>query len=138
MNRMKSLLEILGAYTAYYTVMILWDHLRHTQKPKEEVTGTNAPLLDVENEIKITPETDESEIIIYDTLLKSLWSYDNSDHKSLIHIRFDKQTVELMIKFKMATGVDMTKLVAFAVKHLFKTHPELKQIIKQYLQNTKL
>ena len=56
----------------------------------------------------------------------------------MVHIRFDKQTVDLLIKFKLASGVDMTKLVAFSVKHLFNTHPELKQIIKQYLQNTKL
>ena len=134
---MKSLLGILGVYTAYYTVMILWDRLRHQQKP-ENVTGTKAPPLDAGNEIKTTVKTDESEIIIHDTLLKSLWAYDNSDHKSLVRIRFDKQTVDLLIKFKMATGVDMTKFVAFAVSHLFKTHPELKQIIKQYLQNTKL
>lgn len=137
MNHMKSLLGILGVYTAYYTVMILWDRLRHQQK-QENVTEKKAPPLDAGNEIKTTVETDESEIIIHDTLLKSLWAYDNSDHKSLVHIRFDKQTVDLLIKFKMATGVDMTKFVAFAVSHLFKTHPELKQIIKQYLQNTKL
>jgi RNA binding exosome subunit len=138
---MKSLLGILGAYTAYYTVMILWDRLRHKQKPGN-VMGIKAPPLDagekIETIAETQTETNESELIIHDTLLKSLWAYDNCDHKSMVHIRFDKQTVDLLIKFKMATGVDMTKFVAFAVKHLFKTHPELKQIIKQYLQNTKL
>ncbi|MFD2146281.1 hypothetical protein [Mucilaginibacter antarcticus] len=135
---MKILLGILGAYAAYYTVLILWDRLRHKQKPPEAVAETGIPPNDAGNEIKALPEPAETEIIIHDTLLKSLWAYDNSDHKSMVHIRFDKQTVDLLIKFKLATGVDMTKLVAFAVKHLFKTHPELKQIIKQYLQNTKL
>ncbi|MEO6851274.1 MAG: hypothetical protein ABI166_11605 [Mucilaginibacter sp.] len=138
MNRMKILLGILGAYAAYYTVLILWDRLRHKQKPAEAVAETGIPPNDAGNEIKALPEPAETEIIIHDTLLKSLWAYDNSDHKSMVHIRFDKQTVDLLIKFKLATGVDMTKLVAFSVKHLFNTHPELKQIIKQYLQNTKL
>jgi hypothetical protein len=138
MNRMKFIIGILGAYAAYYTVLIFWDHLRHKQKPTEKVVENNAPPHEAVNEIRSIAEPTEPEVIVHDTLLRSLWAYDNSDHKSMVHIRFDKQTVDLLIKFKLATGVDMTKLVAFAVKHLFKTHPELKQIIKQYLQNTKL
>ncbi|MEO7213916.1 MAG: hypothetical protein ABIX36_13995 [Mucilaginibacter sp.] len=135
---MKFIIGILGAYAAYYTVLIFWDHLRHKQKPTEKVAENTAPPHEVVNEIRSIAEPTEPEVIVHDTLLRSLWAYDNSDHKSMVHIRFDKQTVDLLIKFKLATGVDMTKLVAFAVKHLFKTHPELKQIIKQYLQNTKL
>jgi hypothetical protein len=138
MNRMKFIIGILGAYAVYYTVLIFWDHLRHKQKATQKAAQNDAPPHEAVIEIQSITETTEPEVIIHDTLLKSLWAYDNSDHKNMVHVRFDKQTVDLLIKFKMATGVDMTKLVVFAVKHLFKTHPELKQIIKQYLQNTKL
>lgn len=76
--------------------------------------------------------------IMESTILKALIAYDNSDNKNMVHVRFDKQTADIMNKFKMATGVDVTKFVAFAVKHLFDTYPELKTIIKQFIQNTDL
>lgn len=71
-------------------------------------------------------------------ILETILAYDNSDNKSMVHTRFDKQTVRLMNQFKMATDVDVTKLVSFAVKHLFETYPELKTIIKQFIQNEDL
>jgi hypothetical protein len=71
-------------------------------------------------------------------ILKVLLAYDNSTHKSMVHARFDKQTVDLMNKFKMATGIGVSKFVTYAVRHFLETHPELKTIIKQYLQNTEL
>jgi hypothetical protein len=55
-----------------------------------------------------------------------------------VHVRFDSKTADTMNKFKMATNIDVTKFVAFAVKNLFETHPELKTIIKQFIQNTEL
>jgi len=76
--------------------------------------------------------------IIESTILKALIAYDNSDNKSMVHSRFDKNTLDIMNKFKMATGVDVTKFVAFAVKHFFDSYPELKTIIKQFIQNTDL
>ena len=71
-------------------------------------------------------------------IIKALSDFDNSTNKLMVHVRFDKKTVDIMTKFKMATGTDMTKLVAFAVKHLMDTHPEIKSIIKQYILNTDL
>lgn len=71
-------------------------------------------------------------------ILNALIGYDNSDNKSMVHARFDKQTVDVMNKFKMATGIEVTKFVSFAVKHFLETYPELKTIIKQYIQNTDL
>jgi len=71
-------------------------------------------------------------------ILDALLTYDNSENKSMVHIRFDKQTVDVMNKFKMATNVDVTKFVAFAVKNFFETYPEIKIIIKQFIQNTDL
>lgn len=71
-------------------------------------------------------------------VLEAILAYDNSANKSLVHARFDEATVRLMNQFKMAAGVDVTRLVSFAVKHLFDTCPELKIIIKQFIQNSEL
>ncbi|WP_345949011.1 hypothetical protein ABDD95_19375 [Mucilaginibacter sp. PAMB04274] len=67
-------------------------------------------------------------------ILALIRAYDNSDHKSMVHVRFDAKTLQTMNHFKMATGVDVTKLVAYAVSELFALHPELKTIIKQFIQ----
>lgn len=71
-------------------------------------------------------------------LLNLMLDYDNSMNKSMVHVRFDEKTVQLMNRFKMATDVDLSRFVAFAVKHFFDTSPELKQIIKHFIQNTEL
>ncbi|WCT13340.1 hypothetical protein [Mucilaginibacter jinjuensis] len=71
-------------------------------------------------------------------ILALIRAYDNSNHKSLVHVRFDEKTVKTLNHFKMATGVDVTRLVAFAVKQLFEGNPELKAIIKQFIQNMTL
>lgn len=68
-------------------------------------------------------------------IMQLLRAFDNSGHKSLVHVRFDAQTVKTLNHFKMATGVDLTKLVAFAVRQLFDQHPELREVIKQFIQN---
>jgi hypothetical protein len=71
-------------------------------------------------------------------ILQRIRKYDNRDHKSLMHIRFDADTLKMLNQFKMATGVDITKLVAFSVHHLIEAHPELKTIIKQFIQQLQL
>ena len=72
------------------------------------------------------------------TVLQLLQEYDNSDHKTMVHFRFDKQTVDFLNQFKIATGVDATKFVAFSVRCFIDEHPELKKIIKQFIQNSYL
>jgi hypothetical protein len=71
-------------------------------------------------------------------LLQLLTEYDNSDHKTMVHFRFDKQTVDFLNQFKIATGVDATKFVAYSVRQFIDAHPELKIIIKQFIQNAYL
>ena len=71
-------------------------------------------------------------------ILADILAYDNSSNKSMVHARFDEKTVRTMNQFKMATGVDVTRLVSFAVKYLFDTCPELKSTIKQFIQNNDL
>jgi len=100
---------------------------------REELKNPSAKNEKSEPSVKKTkPKTVESD------LLTALMAYDNSLNKSMVHARFDEKTVKLMNQFKMATNIDVTKLVAFSVKHLFETYPELKQIIKQFIQNTEL
>jgi hypothetical protein len=71
-------------------------------------------------------------------ILQILTDYDNSDHKTMVHFRFDQQTVDFLNQFKIATGVDATKFVAYAVRQFIGAHPELKTIIKQFIQKTYL
>jgi hypothetical protein len=71
-------------------------------------------------------------------ILEELQAYDNSNNKSMLHTRFDKDTVKMLNHFKLATNIDVTKLVAFAVQNLFEQNPELKTIIKQFFQNIEL
>lgn len=71
-------------------------------------------------------------------IMEAIAAFDNSQNKTMVHVRFDRKTADTMNKFKMATNIDVTKFVAFAVKNLFETHPELKTIIKQFIQNTEL
>lgn len=71
-------------------------------------------------------------------ILDAILAFDTSLNKSMVHVRFDEKTVRTMNQFKMATSVDVSKLVAFAVKHLLETQPELKTIIKHFIQNNDL
>ena len=105
----------------------LADQLREQLvKPKAKKTGAEKPASKV--------KAKETESAVFAAII----AYDNSLNKNMVHIRFDEKTVRLMNQFKMATQVDVTKLVAFSVKHLFETYPELKLIIKQFIQNTEL
>lgn len=81
------------------------------------------------------PETKKKSKELESAVMAAILAYDNSGNKSMVHARFDEKTARTMNQFKMATGVDVTKLVAFAVKQLFETYPELKTIIKQFIQN---
>ena len=135
MKRAKFAIGILCTYAAYYAVLILHDRVRAAIKVADDLPAGNQ---EPENGIGVKSKHKANGTLTHDTVLKSLFAYDNSDHKSLVHVRFDKQTVDLMNKFKMATGVDMTRFVVFAVKYFFETNPELRTIIKKFIQNTEL
>lgn len=113
----------------------LADQLRDSMvKPGPKAAGeTQNPGIKASKQV--IKKTDKA---IESVMLKALIAYDNSNNKSVVHARFDKQTVDIMNKFKMATNVDITKFVAFAVRHFLESYPELKTIIKQFIQNTEL
>jgi predicted GTPase len=71
-------------------------------------------------------------------IIAAIIAYDTTSNKSMVHARFDEKTVRTMNQFKMAAGVDVSRLVSFAVKHLFDTCPEIKTTIKQFIQNNDL
>jgi len=71
-------------------------------------------------------------------ILTAISEYDNTANKNMVHVRFDEKTVRTMNQFKMATGIDVTRLVSYSVKHLFDSFPEIKTIIKQFIQNSDL
>ncbi|WP_374949818.1 hypothetical protein [Mucilaginibacter sp.] len=138
MTRLKFLLGLFCTYAAYYTIVLLCDHSRQKQpaaKPNEELPASDQPS---PVEPAIEKKSGTGTVLKHNTVARSLYAYDNSNHTQMVHVRFDPQTVDLLNKFKMATGTDITKFVAFAVKYLFESNPELKNIIKQYLQNTTL
>jgi hypothetical protein len=99
-------------------------------KPDKRNTGAGSEIVKPEKKTKQKEQVP--------AIMEAILNYDNSMNKNMVHVRFDEKTVRTMNQFKMATQVDVTKLVAFAVKHLFETCPELKLIIKQFIQNTEL
>ncbi len=70
----------------------------------------------------------------YNEILDRIKSYDNSDHDKLVHVRLDEHTLLILNQLKLATGVEIQKMVAFSISELLRLHPELKTIIKQFLQ----
>jgi hypothetical protein len=113
----------------------LADQLREQMiKPGEKPTGVKPKQVDENNN---GPKKRINKVID-SSILKALNEYDNSDHKTMVHFRFNKPTVDFLNKFKIATGIDATRFVAFSVRHLIETYPELKTIIKQFIQNSEL
>ncbi|TSJ39725.1 hypothetical protein FO440_18480 [Mucilaginibacter corticis] len=71
-------------------------------------------------------------------VIESLRAYDMNGHKSVVHSRFDEATARTLHHFKMATGVEVNRLICYSVKVLLEQHPEIKTIVKQYLQKLEL
>lgn len=102
----------------------------------------NKIALPIDNEkpahAKKKPKSEKPAALAVPAILDAIRAYDNSDHKNMVHVRFDVNTTQTMNHLKMATGIEITKLVAFSVQQLFKHNPELKIIIKQFIQNLEL
>jgi hypothetical protein len=127
---------LLGSYIFYCVSKMIYDH--GCKKGKFEI-DPKARIDDpvTSDQIQLNTEIEPS-IIPERSTVKALFAFDNSDHKTMMHVRFNQQTVDILNKFKLATGVDMSKFVAFAVRHLLNTNPEFKSIINKYLQRTQL
>jgi len=66
-------------------------------------------------------------------IIDTLRAYDLKDHKTLVHGRFDAQTAQLLHQLKMATGIEVNRVLCYAVKQLLEAHPEIKATVKEHL-----
>ncbi|MBB3058254.1 hypothetical protein [Mucilaginibacter gotjawali] len=71
-------------------------------------------------------------------IIDQLRAYDITGHKTLVHGRFDVQTAQLLHHLKMATGIEVTRVLCYAVKQLLEKHPEIKTVIKEHLDKFEL
>lgn len=71
-------------------------------------------------------------------ILETLRAYSLADHDSMIHVRFENPTAQVLHHLKRATGIEVNKVVGFAVKQFLEQNPELKTIVKQYLQKLEI
>jgi hypothetical protein len=121
---------------------MLYRLTKHFRKTAPATGIMNDRLKPSEQEPVVAPEVPEIEVfkthIAEGAMARRLYAYDTSDHRQMLHVRFDRQTVDTLNKLKLATAVDMSKFVAFSVRHMLDTYPEFKTIITHYLQRTKL
>jgi hypothetical protein len=71
-------------------------------------------------------------------ILEAMSGFDCSANTHMLHPRLDAKTVKLLNSFKLASGIDMNRFIAFSIHYLFQQHPELKSYIKQSLENFEL
>jgi hypothetical protein len=71
-------------------------------------------------------------------IVELLRAYDIAAHDSMVHVRFDRQTAQMLHHFKMATGIEVTRLISYSVAQFLEQHPEIKTIIKEHLENFSL
>ncbi|RZJ68949.1 MAG: hypothetical protein EOO45_14175 [Flavobacterium sp.] len=68
-------------------------------------------------------------------IISRIREFDCSDQKHLLHPRIDGRTVALLGRLKLASGLDMNRVIAFSIVYLFERHPEIKSFIKESLEN---
>ncbi|PAW95434.1 hypothetical protein CKK33_18780 [Mucilaginibacter sp. MD40] len=134
MNLTKVSALLVGGLLTRYAFRRWQDHLNRTQK----TVGSTCFMLNKSVAPVQSIHKSANDQVPDRGIKKALFAYDTSDHKTLMHVRFDRQTVDTLNKFKLATGVDMSKFVAFSVRHLLDTNPDFKNIINNYLNRTQL
>ncbi|MCX3265643.1 hypothetical protein [Pedobacter agri] len=83
------------------------------EKPEREVTATEA-----------------KRIAAFLSMLQDF----NMDGQEKMLIRLDKRTVAQLKQLKVATNIDMTRVIAFALHHFLKSYPWLNNYISQTLK----
>jgi len=68
-------------------------------------------------------------------IISQIREFDCSDQKHLLHPRIDGRTVALLGRLKLASGLEMNRVIAFSIAYLFERHPEIKSFIKESLEN---
>lgn len=67
-------------------------------------------------------------------LLEQILGFNAPDEKVMVHVRLPPNTAMLLKQFKLATGIEMQHLLHFAIDEFIRLHPELKTMVKQFLQ----
>ena len=80
----------------------------------------------------------EKKPVVVPPVVELLRAYDLADHKNMLHVRFETHTAQMLHHLKMATGIEVNKVVGYAVSQFLDQHPELKTIIKQHFQKLEL
>lgn len=108
-------------------IKTLADQLRSKMSKPDAPAKTGQPEKKKTGKLPDTPQ-----------IVDLLRAYDVSNHKTLIHARVDAQTAQMIHHLKIATGIEVTRLICFSVKQLFDQNPELKTVIKSHLANFEL
>ncbi|TCD28740.1 hypothetical protein EZ456_04990 [Pedobacter psychrodurus] len=83
----------------------------------------------------IGPKKEKKTLNAAKGILDAMNGFDCSGNTHMLHPRLDSRTVKLLNSFKLASGVDMNRFIAFSIHYLFQQHPELKTYIKKSLEN---
>jgi len=94
---------------------------------KDDTSGTSPP-----QKKKIKQQEPDMPV------LGLLRAYDLAGHKSMVHVRFEGPTAQMLHHLKLATGIEVNKVVGYAVKQFIEKHPELKILVKEYLQKIEI
>lgn len=105
----------------------LADQLRSKMSKPDTPEKEKTPAKKKSNEPAETPQ-----------IVDSLRGYDITGNKSLVHARFDAQTAQLLHHFKLATGIENTRVICYAVRQLLDKHPEIKTLVKEHLEKLEL
>lgn len=111
-------------------IITMADQLRKSIREPEIPPSNKDPVASQEKgAAKKKPLEKEIEII---GLMKA---FDCSSNSHMLHPRLDVRTVQLLNRLKLASGLDMNRVIAFALHRLLEQHPEIKKFIKSSLEN---
>lgn len=83
--------------------------------------------------VSVKPGTAPAQEIL--TLIRN---FDCSQNTHMLHPRLDIRTVKMLNSLKLASGIEMNRLIAFSVHFLLQQRPEIRNYVKQSLENFEL
>lgn len=111
-------------------IKTLADEIRKSIRPPEIVPTNKDPVVHGKGAGTPNKGRDKEPDII--TLIRD---FDCSGNTHMLHPRLNNRTVQLLNRLKLASGLDMNRVIAFALQRLFEQHPEIKKFIKTSLEN---
>ncbi|MGN7986500.1 MULTISPECIES: hypothetical protein [Pedobacter] len=109
------------------------DALRKTISPQNVNLSNKDPVIKAKKPDVEKKATNKETLII-----ELIREFDCTGNTHMLHPRLNRHTVQLLNRLKLASGIDMNKVIAFALHRLFDQHPEIKKFIKTSLENFEL